>query len=198
MGSQVTQIYRGNLFLRGFDDDVRTVLAEEMAKQRIDLRFNVNLLSIERRGTALAATLSDGSVLEVDQVLCATGRLPNTKGLGLEAAGVELDAFGAVRVDELSCSSAPSIYAVGDVTNRINLTPVAIHEGAAVATTLFGGQPTRPDHSDVPSAVFSHPTIATVGLTEAEARARVRRDRDLQDALQAAQAHAHRPRRDAR
>lgn len=170
MGSHVTQIYRGNLFLRGFDDDVRTVLAEEMRKQHIDLRFGVNLLSIERRGAALAATLDDGSVLEVDQVLSATGRLPNTKDLGLEAAGVELDAFGAVRVDELSCSSVPNIYAVGDVTNRINLTPVAIHEGAAVATTLFGGVRTCPDHSDVPSAVFSHPSIATVGLTEAVAR----------------------------
>jgi len=170
MGSQVTQIYRGNLFLRGFDDDVRTVLAEEMRKQRIDLRFGTDLVSIERRGGALAATLGDGSVLEVDQVLSATGRLPNTKGLGLEAAGVELDAFGAVRVDELSCSSAPNIYAVGDVTNRINLTPVAIHEGAAVATTLFGGKPTCPDHSDVPSAVFSHPNIGSVGLTEAQAR----------------------------
>jgi len=172
MGSHVTQIYRGDLFLRGFDLDVRTVLAEEMRKQGIDLRFGANLASIERRGGALAATLVDGSVLEVDQVLSATGRLPNTRGLGLEAAGVKLDAFGAVVVDEYSRSSAESVYAVGDVTNRINLTPVAIHEGAAVATTLFGGKPTRPDHADVPSAVFSHPNIGTVGLTEEQARAK--------------------------
>jgi len=170
MGSHVTQIYRGDLFLRGFDDDVRTVLAEEMRKQGIDLRFGASLASIERRGTALAATLGDGTVLEVDQVLSATGRLPNTGGLGLDSAGVKLDAYGAVVVDEYSRSSADSVYAVGDVTNRINLTPVAIHEGAAVAMTLFGGTPTKPDHTDVPSAVFSHPNIGTVGLTEAQAR----------------------------
>jgi glutathione reductase (NADPH) len=172
MGSHVTQIYRGELFLRGFDREVRTVLAEEMQKQGIDLRFGVNLTGIERRGDALAVTLDDGSVLEVDQVLAATGRLPHTRGLGLDSAGVKLNASGAVLVDEYSCSSVPSIYAVGDVTDRINLTPVAIHEGAAVATTLFGGKPVKPDHSDVPSAVFSHPNVGTVGLTEDEARAR--------------------------
>jgi len=170
LGSHVTQIYRSELFLRGFDDDVRTVLAEEMRKQGIDLRFNVNVTAIERRGEALAATLTDGTVLEVDQVLAATGRVPNTRGIGLEEAGVKLDAVGAVLVDDFSCSSTPSIYAVGDVTDRINLTPVAIHEGAAVATTLFGGKPTKPDHAGVPSAVFSHPNVGTVGLTEAEAR----------------------------
>jgi len=169
LGSHVTQIYRGALFLRGFDDDVRTVLAEEMRKQGIDLRFGVNVASIERRGEALLVALTDGSTLEVDQVLAATGRLPNSRGIGLEEAGVKLDEVGAVVVDELSCSSVPSIYAVGDVTDRINLTPVAIHEGAAVATTLFGGKPTEPDHTGVPSAVFSHPNVGTVGLTEAEA-----------------------------
>jgi glutathione reductase (NADPH) len=171
MGSYVVQIYRGELFLRGFDDDVRAVLAEEMRKQGIDLRFGVQLNAIERRGEALCAALADGGVLEVDQVLMATGRVPNTRGLGLEDAGVRLDPAGAVLVDEYSCSSVPSIYAVGDVTDRINLTPVAIHEGAAVATTLFGGTPTKPDHRNVPSAVFSHPNVGTVGMTEAEARA---------------------------
>ena len=170
MGSHVTQVYRGDLFLRGFDDDVREVLAEEMRKQAIDLRFGVNVATIERRDGALAVTLDDGSALVVDQVLSATGRLPHTGGLGLVEAGVKLNAEGAVLVDEFSCSSVPSIYAVGDVTDRINLTPVAIHEGAAVAATLFGGKPTRPDHSDVPSAVFSQPNIATVGLTESQAR----------------------------
>ena len=172
MGSHVTQIYRGDLFLRGFDRDVRTVLAEEMRKQKIDLRFGVNLTNIERRDRALAVTLDDGEVLEVDQVLAATGRLPNTRDLGLQDAGVALNDAGAVLVDEYSCSSVPSIYAVGDVTDRINLTPVAIHEGAAVATTLFGGTPTKPDHTDVPSAVFSHPNVGTVGLTEEQARAK--------------------------
>jgi glutathione reductase (NADPH) len=170
MGSHVTQVYRGDLFLRGFDDDVREVLAEEMRKQAIDLRFGVNVATIERRDGALAVTLDDGSALQVDQVLSATGRLPHTRDLGLVEAGVKLNVEGAVLVDEFSCSSVPSIYAVGDVTDRINLTPVAIHEGAAVAATLFGGKPTRPDHSDVPSAVFSQPNIATVGLTESQAR----------------------------
>src|SRR5690606_8848813 len=132
LGAHVVQIYRGDLFLRGFDDDVRSVLAEEMRKQGIDLRFGVQLAAVERRGSTLCATLTDGSVLEVDQVLMATGRVPNTRGLGLEEAGVKLDPAGAVLVDEYSCSSVPSIYAVGDVTGRINLTPVAIHEGAAV------------------------------------------------------------------
>jgi glutathione reductase (NADPH) len=172
MGSHVTQIYRSSLFLRGFDDDVRTVLAEEMRKHGIDLRFGVNLRACARRGDPLAASLDDGSVVEVDQVLVATGRLPNTRDLGLAEAGVKLNAEGAVMVDELSCSSVPSIYAVGDVTDRINLTPVAIHDGGAVATTLFGGKPTRPDHDNVPSAVFSQPNIATVGLTESAARRR--------------------------
>jgi glutathione reductase (NADPH) len=170
MGSHVTQIYRGDLFLRGFDDDVRKVLAEEMRKQGIDLRFGTTLASIERQGGALVATLGDGSRLEVDQVLSATGRLPNTQGLGLESAGVRLAADGAVVVDEYSRSSVENVFAVGDVTNRINLTPVAIHEGSAVAMTLFGGTPTVPDHTDVPSAVFSHPNVGTVGLTEAQAR----------------------------
>jgi glutathione reductase (NADPH) len=172
MGTAVTQIYRGALFLRGFDDDLREVLAEEMRKREIDLRFGIDLQSIERVRGGLRAVLSDGTTLEVDQVLAAIGRIPNADGLGLEAAGVERNARGAVAVDSYSRSSVPSIHAIGDVTDRINLTPVAIHEGMALAATLFGGRPTEPDHRGVPSAVFSHPPIGTVGWTETEARAR--------------------------
>jgi glutathione reductase (NADPH) len=172
MGTAVTQVYRGPLFLRGFDDDLRTVLAEEMRKREIDLRFGIDLVSIERVPGGLRAALSDGATLEVDQVLCAIGRVPNADDVGLEAAGVERNAKGAIAVDEFSQSSVPSIHAIGDVTDRINLTPVAIHEGMCLAATLFGGRPTKPDHRGVPSAVFSHPPIGTVGWTEAEARAR--------------------------
>ena len=171
LGSQVTQLYRGPLFLRGFDDDVRTVLAEEVRKKGIDLRFELNVTGIEKRPDgSLAATLTDGSVLEADQVLFATGRRPNSAGLGLEEAGVELDAKGAVVVDEYSRSSVPSIHAVGDITDRIALTPIALHEAMCLVKTLFEGQPTAPVHENVPAAVFSQPPVGTVGLTEAEAR----------------------------
>ncbi|MBW2272800.1 MAG: glutathione-disulfide reductase [Deltaproteobacteria bacterium] len=170
LGSEVVQLYRGPLFLRGFDDDVRTTLAEEMHKKGIDLRFDRTVQRLEQAATGVRATLSDGNVVEADQVLCAIGRTPLTAGLGLTEAGVELDANGAVVVDEYSCSSAPSIHAIGDVTDRINLTPVAIHEGMCLAATLFDGRPTKPDHRDVPKAVFSQPTIGSVGLSEAEAR----------------------------
>lgn len=172
MGSQVTQVYRGPLFLRGFDDDCRTTLAEEMRKKEIDLRFDTNLTSIEKTGSGLRATLDDGSSLEVDQVLCAIGRVPLSSNLGLEAAGVKLGKKGEIIVDEYGASSVPSIHAIGDVTDRINLTPVALHEGMCLAATLFDGRPTSPDHEDVASAVFSQPNIGSVGLTEAQARDR--------------------------
>lgn len=172
MGSAVTQIYRGPMFLRGFDDDCRTTLAEEMRKKEIDLRFDTNLESIERADGGLVAKLDDGTSLEVDQVLCAIGRVPLTKDLGLEAAGVRLGKGGAIEVDEFGASSVPSIHAIGDVTDRINLTPVALHEGMCLAATLFDGRPTSPDHEDVASAVFSQPSIGSVGLTEAQARDR--------------------------
>jgi glutathione reductase (NADPH) len=172
LGVETVQLYRGPLFLRGFDDDVRSVLAEEMRKGGIDLRFEATVERIEKTGSGLVATLNDGSAVEVDQILYATGRLPLTGDLGLEEAGVELDPKGAVVVDAYSRSSIPSIWAIGDATDRINLTPVAIHEGIALANTLFNDRPTTPDHEDVPSAVFSHPPIGTVGLTETEARER--------------------------
>lgn len=172
MGSKVTQVYRGPLFLRGFDDDCRTTLAEEMRKKGVDLRFDINLASIERRGARRLATLSDGSSLEVDQVVCAIGRVPLTRNLGLEEAGVRLGEKGEILVDEYGASSVPSIHAIGDVTDRLTLTPVALHEGMCLAATLFDGRPTSPDHEDVASAVFSQPAIASVGLTEAQARER--------------------------
>jgi glutathione reductase (NADPH) len=172
LGVDVVQLYRGPLFLRGFDDEVRAMLASEMTKKGIDVRFDAKVAKIEKRASGLVATLEGGEVLETDVILYATGRLPLTRDLGLEDAGVELNAKGAVVVDPYSRSSVESIWAVGDATDRINLTPVALAEGMALANTLFGGRPTRPDHEDVPSAVFSQPAIGTVGLTEAAARER--------------------------
>jgi glutathione reductase (NADPH) len=172
LGVEVTQLYRGELFLRGFDDDARTALAEEMRKQGIALRFGANPARLERRGAALRAVLEDGSALDTDLVLYATGRRPLTADLGLEGVGVELDANGAVVVDAYSRSSVPSVWAIGDATDRLQLTPVAIHEAMCVAQTLFGGRPTRPDHENVASCVFGIPPLASVGVTEAQARAR--------------------------
>jgi len=170
LGVATTQLYRGSLFLRGFDDDVRTFLASEMRGRGVDLRFEINVASIEKVSGGLRASLEDGSVLETDAILYATGRGPRTRGFGLEEAGVALDEQGAVSVDAFSRSSVPSIWAIGDATNRINLTPVAIHEGICVAKTLFGGVDTKPDHTGVASAVFSQPAIGTIGLSEAAAR----------------------------
>jgi len=172
LGARTTELYRGELFLRGFDDDVRRTLADEMRKKGVELRFGANVARIEKQGSSLRAVLADGTALEAEQILYATGRAPNVAGLGLEAAGVVLDDAGAVVVDELLRTSVPGIFAIGDVTNRLNLTPVAIHEGMAVAATLFAGRPTSPDHADVPTAVFSQPSIGTVGLTESAARER--------------------------
>jgi len=172
LGVDVTQLYRGPLFLRGFDGDVRSHLAEQIRARGVDLRFETNVTAIEKREDGVRATLTDASTLDVDQVFYATGRHPNTAGLGLEALGVELAPDGAIRVDEYSRSSVPSIWAIGDVTNRINLTPVAIHEGVCLSETLFGDGPRSPDHENVPAAVFSQPPVGTVGLTEEAARER--------------------------
>src|SRR5262249_26351949 len=173
LGARVTQLHRRPLFLRGFDDDVRAHLAAEMRAQGIALRFGVRIERIEKASDGgLCATLTDRSRVEGDAILYAIGRHPKTEGLGLEDLKVELGSRSEIRVDEYSRSSVPSIWAIGDVTNRINLTPVAIHEGMCLAATLFGGRPTRPVHENVPSAVFSQPAIGAVGLTEALARAR--------------------------
>ena len=169
-GSHVTVLYRGEQILRGFDEDIRNHLAGELVKTGIDLRCKTDLTKIEKTGDALLVHLTDGSILEVDAVMAATGRKPNTDGLGLEAVGVRTDAAGAVVVNEYSRSSVENIYAVGDVTNRINLTPVAIREGHCFADTVFGNKPRSPDHRDVPAAVFSQPPVGTIGLSETDAR----------------------------
>lgn len=170
LGAQTVQLYRGELFLRGFDDDLRITLAGEMRKRGIDVRFGADIAQIEKLGNTLHASLTDGSVIEADQILYATGRVPKTLDLGLEKAGVRMKPSGAVAVDEYSKSSIDSIYAVGDCTDRMMLTPVAIAEGMAVANTLFNDKPTRPAYLNVPTAVFSTPNCATVGLTEGQAR----------------------------
>jgi glutathione reductase (NADPH) len=160
------------LFLRGFDDDIRRTLADEMRKRGVDLRFNSDITKIEKIGAALKATLTDGNVVEADQILYATGRGSKTPNLGLEKAGVKLKENGAVVVDEYSKSSVDSIYAIGDCTDRMMLTPVAIAEGMALANTLFNNKPTQPRYLNVPTAIFSTPNCATVGLTERQARER--------------------------
>jgi glutathione reductase (NADPH) len=171
LGAAVTQIYRGPQILRGFDDDVRDTLAAEMTKKGIEIIVETTIEHVEKTDMGLELRLSDGSRVEGDLLLAATGRNPNTENLGLDAAGVEIDAKGAVVVDELSRTSQANIYAVGDVTDRINLTPVAIEEAMAFVDTVYRGRPRPMDHRNVPSAVFSHPPVATVGLTEAEAHA---------------------------
>ncbi len=174
LGAKVSVVHRGELFLRGFDDDLRRTLAAEMDKRGVELRFNRQVERIEKLPRGVRATLNDGAALEAGLIMFATGRTPNTRDLGLERAGVKLDHEGAVAVDSYSCSSVPNIYAVGDCTDRLQLTPVAIAEGQAVAETLFHGNPKTPDYENVPTAVFSQPNIGTVGLTEAQARERYR------------------------
>lgn len=171
-GSQTTQIYRGDLWLRGFDKDVREHLVTEYKNQGVDLKFNTNIAKMEKVADGIKVTYEDGSTQEADVVMYATGRIPRTKNLDCQAAGVELDSSGAIIVDEGFQTSVPSIYAVGDVINRIQLTPIALAEGHALADTLYGGKPRKTDYSDVPTAVFSNPPIGTVGLTEEEARAK--------------------------
>ncbi|RMH49933.1 MAG: glutathione-disulfide reductase [Alphaproteobacteria bacterium] len=170
LGSDVTLVHRRDELLRGFDRDLRAHLAAGMAARGIALCLRRNITAIARAGDALAVHLDDGGVLDADCVMMATGRVPNTAGLGLAEAGVVLAGNGAVEVDAYSHSSVPSIHAVGDVTDRLALTPVAIREGQALAETLFGPAPVRPDHALVATAVFTRPEIGTVGLTEDEAR----------------------------
>lgn len=172
LGSETTLVYRGPRFLRGFDDDVREFLAREMEKQGVDLRFNCNVARIEKEGGDLRVVLEDGRELRADCVLYATGRIPNTKRLGLEAAGVDLDRRGAIRVDDEFRTSVPSIYALGDVIDRVQLTPVAIAEAMVLIDNLYRGASRTMDYENIPTAVFCQPPIGTVGLTEAAARDR--------------------------
>ncbi|MBF0129936.1 MAG: glutathione-disulfide reductase, partial [Alphaproteobacteria bacterium] len=172
LGSEVTEIIRADALLRGFDEDVRSMLGSEMEKKGVVIRRGSTVRSLEKKGDALLLALADGETLEADEVLYATGRAPNTRDIGLEEAGVALNDKGAVVVDEWNRSSVDSIFAVGDCTDRINLTPIAIAEGRAFTETNFNRNPIKVDYENVASAVFSLPPVATVGLTEARARAR--------------------------
>ena len=173
-GAKVTLVNRAGTILRGYEEAVRDRLLQISMTKGIDFRFHAPFERIEKRddGTFLAHIGGGNEPLACDAVLFAIGRVPNVEGLGLDAAGVETDAIGAIGVDEDSRSSVPSVFAVGDVTNRVQLTPVAIREGQAFADTQFGGRPHRVDYLAVPTAVFSHPPLAGVGLTEAQARQR--------------------------
>ncbi len=172
LGAATTVVYRGPKVLRGFDEDMRDGLTAEYARRGIAIRANRRIAAIDKAGDGLAVRLDDGSVIAADQVLLAIGRDPNTAGLGLERAGVATAERGRIVVDAGSRTNVAGLYAVGDVTDRLNLTPVAIREGHAFADSVFGNKPWTVDHDTVPTAVFSTPEIATVGLTEAVARER--------------------------
>jgi glutathione reductase (NADPH) len=171
LGSRTVLVHRGDEILRGFDREVRERMRHELQKRGIDVHLKTHVVSIRRQNDRKLVRLSDGTEQEVDEVMFAVGRRPNTSGLGLEHCGVEMTATRAVQVDAYSRSTQPNIYAVGDVTDRVNLTPVAIREGAAFAETVFNNAPSAIDHADIPTAVFGTPEIGVVGLTEEAARA---------------------------
>jgi glutathione reductase (NADPH) len=166
LGSKVSLVYRGDKPLRGFDEDMRDALCESMSQRGIEVLLGCEFTKVEKRGATLHAETNKGATIETDQILLAIGRLPNTAALHVEKAGVELGKKGEVVVDPYSRTSNPHIYAIGDVTDRVQLTPVAIHEAMCFVETVFKDNPTRPDHSHVPSAVFTTPEIGAVGLTE--------------------------------
>ncbi|MGR3662072.1 MAG: glutathione-disulfide reductase [Paracoccaceae bacterium] len=170
LGVETTQFYRGAQILRGFDDEARGHIAELLKSGGVNLHVGTDVVRLDKTKDGIQVKASVGSEHTFDAVIYATGRVPNTKGLGLEQAGVKLGRFGQVEVDDYSQTSVPSIYAVGDVTDRINLTPVAIREGAAFVETVFKGNPTKPDHELVASAIFTQPEYGAVGLTEEQAR----------------------------
>jgi glutathione reductase (NADPH) len=170
LGSEVTLVYRGHNILRGFDDDVREHLRNEMSRRGITVTCGHTITGVEKAGDELIVRLSDGGAVDADRVMFAIGRRPNLAGLGLDTAGVRLAEHGGIAVDEYSRTSVDNIYAVGDVTHRVNLTPVAIREGHAFADTVYGGKPTPVDHTNVPTAVFSEPEVGVIGLTEEQAR----------------------------
>ncbi len=172
LGVETTLLYRGEKILRGFDEDMRDGLTEAYTRRGIKIITGTGLSKIETHASGLTLSLKTGGTLETDQVMFAIGRSPNTAGLGLEMAGVKLGSKGEIAVDEFSQTNIAHIHAVGDVTDRVNLTPIAIREGHAFADTVFGGRPTKVDHALIPTAVFATPEIGTVGLSEADARAR--------------------------
>jgi glutathione reductase (NADPH) len=170
LGVDTTLLYRGPLFLRGFDQDLRTTLAEEMQKKGIKIKFNANVSKIDKTDDNLIATLEDNTQLDAGQIMYATGRKPMTENLGLEKVGVELDKKNAIKVNDDYQTNVASIYAIGDVTDRVNLTPVALAEGMVLAKRFFANEQKTVDYSDIPTCVFSQPNLGTVGLTEEQAR----------------------------
>jgi len=170
LGVNTTICHRGDKLLRGFDEDIRDFLAHEMTTKGINILLNTDIEAIESTRDCFAARFIDGGKVSTDLVMYATGRTPNSTGFGLEALGIELDDEGAIKVNDDYQTNVPSIYALGDVTNRLNLTPVAIAEGMALVNKLYANQPRLVDYDNIPTAVFSQPPIGTVGLTEAQAR----------------------------
>jgi len=170
LGVQVTQYYRGAQILRGFDEEARGLIADEMIQNGVDLHLGCNIVEMEKREGGFWVKATNGDERLFDQIMFATGRTPNTTGLGLEEAGVKLGRKGEIVVDDYSQTSVPSIYAIGDVTDRVNLTPVAIREGMAFVDTVFNGNPTPVDHALIPTAIFTQPEFGTIGLSEEEAR----------------------------
>lgn len=170
LGSEITLIYRGEQILRGFDQDIRTHITDEMVKSGINLRVQTDVVAIDKKGERYIVHLNNNDTIEVDAVMYATGRVPRTEGLGLENAGVSLGKKGEIKVDENYCTSVPSIFAIGDVTDRVQLTPVATGEAMVLVEHLFGQGERKLSYDYIPTAVFTHPNIGTVGYTEEEAR----------------------------
>ena len=170
LGVEVTQYYRGAQILRGFDEEARGLISEEMIRNGVGLHLGTNIIEMEKLDRGFRVKSTNGDEKQFDQVMFATGRAPNTPELGLERAGVKLGRNGAIEVDAYSQTSVPSIYAIGDVTDRVNLTPVAIREGMAFVETVFNGNPTPVDHALIPTAIFTQPEFGTIGLSEEEAR----------------------------
>ena len=171
LGVEVTQYYRGAQILRGFDEEARGLIADEMMQSGVDLHLGTNIVAMEPVAGGYRVTATNGTERIFDKVMFATGRAPNTAGLGLEEAGVRLGRKGEVVVDQYSQSSVPSIHAIGDVTDRVNLTPVAIREAMAFVETVFNGNPTPVDHELIPTAIFTQPEFGTIGLSEEQASA---------------------------
>jgi glutathione reductase (NADPH) len=170
LGTKVIQLYRGDMFLRGFDNEVRHLLAEEMAKKKIDVRFNEDITSIKRQGSGLHVDLKSGETVKAQMVMYSTGRVPLSGDMGIAEAGVDMAPNGAIKVDQHFQTSVPSIYALGDVIGKIQLTPVALAEGSVLAKHLFTDERPDMDYDFIPTAVFSNPNIGTVGLSEEQAK----------------------------
>lgn len=170
LGVNTTQFYRGAQILRGFDDEARGLISEEMCQAGIDVHLGTNVLEMRKEGDKIRVKSTNGQERLFDKVMYATGRHPNADNLGLEELGVERGRNGEIIVDEFSQTSVPSVYAIGDVTNRVALTPVAIREAMAFVETVFKGNPTSPDHELIPTAIFTQPEMGTIGLSEEEAR----------------------------